>query len=60
MNRTVFEIQVTLEADEDVTQYAMQQEFLEDLPLRFGRTKLNDARIVKGYVDQDDVPRKIA
>ena len=55
---TTFDVRVTLEGPDSMTQHELQQNFLNWLPATPGKVSLNDARIVKGFVDEDDVPRK--
>ena len=53
---TTFTLQVTLEGG-DLSDYEIQQRFLEKLPEWFTRSvQLLDARITVGLVDEEDVP----
>ena len=58
MIRTTFDVRVTLEGPDSMTQHQLQQDFLNWLPARPGKIALHDARIVKGFVAEDDVPQR--
>ena len=57
--KNTFDVRITLIVPLDMTFHDAQELFLADLPLNFGKAKLHDARIVKGLVDEDDVPVKM-